>query len=551
MYQYNQSQQGLLKQRALQFKGQVQRYRKQKLDPEFFQQLRLRNGLYQERHAHMLRVAIPYGCLNSAQLRKLADIANDFDKGFAHFTTRQNIQFNWPKLKEVPEILMQLATVDMHAIQTSGSCIRNISCDHLAGVAKDEIADPRPWCELIRQWANLHPEFNWLPRKFKFSVTGARTDRAVIRMNDIGLQIVSQDNQETYFDVYAGGGMGRTPVIGKLIKKALPGKQLLAYLQAILRVYNQHGRRDHKYKSRIKILVNTLGVAEFSDRVEREYLSSQTSAPVLDTTKLNALKANFTEKQPSLFSVTSTPGLPVNDPGYLVWQKNNTQDHKHPLERIVSISLKSPGSSPGDLQSDQMYALADIADEFSLGEIRVSHTQNLFLPHVEKQQLYALWQRLALLKLAHPNINHLTDIIACPGYDFCSLANTTTLDITHEINQQFQALDVLHDLGPIRLNISGCMNSCGHHHVADIGILGVDKRGEHWYQITLGGKPGIETRLGQRIGPAIAKANLPRAINSIIEVFVQHRKPGENFAACIERTNIDVFKEHIYADHQK
>ena len=549
MYQYSPEERSLLKQRATQFKGQIARFREQTLDPEFFQQLRLRNGLYQELWSHMLRVAIPYGCLSSTQLHALADIGTNFDKGFGHFTTRQNIQFNWPELDDVPEILAQLADVDMHAIQTSGSCIRNISCDHLAGVAKDEIADPRPWCEIIRQWAVLHPEFNWLPRKFKFSVSGASEDRAVLRMNDIGLHIVHQDDTDTYFDVYVGGGMGRTPLIGKLISKSLPGASLLAYIEAIIRVYNQHGRRDHKYRSRIKILVNDLGLEEFKTRVEAEVVSSAALSPKLDKARLRALKASFAANHLSLVNVAPPAELPVNDPDYLTWLDKNTCEHKNSFQRIVTIPLKTATRAPGDLSSAQMHALADLADEYSQAEIRVSHVQNLILPQVNRARLYALWKQLDKHQLAVPNNGSLTDIIACPGLDFCSLANTTTLDITRQINQRFKDLDELYDLGPIRLNISGCMNSCAHHHVADIGVLGVDKKGEQWYQITLGGQPGIQTVLGKRIGPAIDKTRVVAALEQILQVYTQRRKAEESFIDCVNRTGIQPFKESVYERH--
>jgi sulfite reductase (NADPH) hemoprotein beta-component len=549
MYQYSESEREILKRRALQFGGQVARFKQKAINPDFFQQLRLRNGLYQERLAHMLRVAIPYGCISSSQLHKLGEIATDFDKGFAHFTTRQNIQFNWPELEDVPEILMQLASEDMHAIQTSGSCIRNISCDPLAGVAPDEVADPRPWCELIRQWANLHPEFNWLPRKFKFSVNGAKEDRAVIRMNDIGLQIVEQDDEETYFDVYVGGGMGRTPVIGKLIKEALPGSSLLSYLQSILRVYNQYGRRDHKYRSRIKILLGDLGVDEFKLRVEREWIRSLPNAPRLDKTKFRDLKESFKDRRITLVDVSLPKDIPVNDPAYQQWLKTNTFAHRNTAQRIVSVSLKNPGSAPGDIQAEQMHQLADLAEAYSRSELRVAITQNIYLPHVSKGKLYALWIALEKHSLATPNTGYLTDIIACPGFDYCSLANTTTLDIVNLVNQRFDKLNEIYDLGPIRLNISGCMNSCGHHHVADIGVLGVDKKGEQWYQLTLGGRAGLDTAIGRRLGPAIAKVDLIGAIDKIIETYVQLRKVGETFVDCVERTSIQPFKENVYVNH--
>ncbi len=549
MYQYSEQEKTQLTQRAIQFKGQVERFQADKLDPDLFQQLRLRNGLYKEKLAHMLRVAIPYGCMNSAQLRKLADISERFDKGYGHFTTRQNIQFNWPKLDEVPDILLELAAVDMHAIQTSGSCIRNISSDHLAGVAVDEIADPRPWCEMIRNWANLHPEFNWLPRKFKFAVTGAVEDRAVIQLHDIGLKIVKDDEQGTWFDVYVGGGMGRTPVIAKLISANLSGDKLLPYLQAIIRVYNQFGRRDHKYKSRIKILVNDLGIEEFKKRVEQELKKNAANAPKLDYQKLVNLKKVFAFRRPAPTADLPSFELPVNDPAYQRWLEHNTLAHKNTHERIVMVSLKSNSAAPGDITAEQMRHLASLAEEYSLSEIRATHTQNLVLPHVQNKDLFSLWRGLTKHALATPNIGSLTDMIACPGFDFCSLANTTTLDIAAEITRHFEDINTLHNIGEISLKISGCMNSCAHHHAGNIGILGVDKKGEQWYQLTLGGRADNNTAIGKRLGPAIAKDRLKDAVTRIIDTYLDLRLDNELFIDAVERLSITPFKESVYANH--
>lgn len=549
MYQYSEQEKTQLTQRAMQFKGQVERFQADKLDPDLFQQLRLRNGLYEEKLAHMLRVAIPYGCMNSTQLHKLADISEQFDQGYGHFTTRQNIQFNWPKLDQVPEILLALASVDMHAIQTSGSCIRNISSDHLAGVAVDEIADPRPWCEMIRNWANLHPEFNWLPRKFKFAVTGAIEDRAVIQLHDIGLKIVKDGDQGTLFDVYVGGGMGRTPVIAKLIEANLPGEKLLPYLQAIIRVYNQYGRRDHKYKSRIKILVNDLGIEEFKQRVEQELKQSVANAPRLDIQKLEGLKKIFAFRRPTPTTDLPSFELPVNDPAYTGWLEHNTVAHKNTNERIVMVSLKGNNAAPGDITAEQMRHLASLAEEYSLSEIRVTHRQNLVLPHVQNKDLFSLWRGLSHHALATPNIGLLTDMIACPGFDFCSLANTTTLDIAAQITQHFEGLAALYDIGEISLKISGCMNSCAHHHTGNIGILGVDKKGEQWYQLTLGGRADNNTAIGKRLGPAIAKHDIKDAVSRIINTYLDNRLSNELFIDAVERLGMAPFKERVYANH--
>lgn len=558
MYQYNRNDSKMLAQRARQFGGQVRRFQAGQTDPELFAQLRLRNGLYHQRHAHMLRVAIPYGVLNGAQLRALAEIARDFDRGFGHFTTRQNIQFNWPELERVPEILARLAEVGMHAIQTSGSCMRNITADHLAGAAADEIEDPRPWCELIRQWATLHPEFNWLPRKFKIAVSGARADRAAIQWHDIGLRIHHDAAGRARFRVYAGGGMGRIPVIGKVIQESLAAAELLPYLQAILRVYNLHGRRDHKYRSRIKVLVNDLGIDAFRAKVDAEWQRARDTAPRLSDAEIARAKAFFA-RPPSrpargkgrAKQRVNARVIPVADSRFLRWREHNTAAHRDPNMRIVHISLKAPGMPPGDLDAAQMDALAQLAQDYGGDEIRVSHAQNLALPHVATADLFALWHALHGLRLATPNIGTLNDMICCPGLDYCSLANAGTIPIAKQINARLGDLDRLYDIGEVQLKMSGCMNACGHHHAGHIGILGVDKKGAEWYQITLGGSAGNDARLGERLGPAIARDQVAECIETLLETYLALRLPGEKFIDCTQRIGIAPFRERVYADHQK
>ncbi|MDD9858500.1 MAG: nitrite/sulfite reductase [Gammaproteobacteria bacterium] len=556
MYQYSQHDRRQLKQRARQFQGQVRRFQRGVLHPDLFQQLRLRNGLYQERHAHMLRVAIPYGVLNSRQLTRLAAIARRFDRGYGHFTTRQNIQFNWPQLDDVPEILEHLAEVGMHAIQTSGSCVRNITADHLAGVAADEIEDPRPWCELIRQWSTLHPEFNWLPRKFKIAVSGAHADRAAVQWHDIGLRIFHDADGHTRFRVYVGGGMGRTPVIGRVIAEALPAADLLGFLQAILRVYNRYGRRDHKYRSRIKILVGDLGLDGFRERVERQWRHMAAAAPAVSEADI-ARARSFFAVPPVARRGGAAPGaaglqpIAVADPRFLRWREHNTAAHRDPDYRIVYVSLKAPGRAPGDLDAAQMEQLAALAKTRSAGEIRVSHEQNLALPWVRNADLFAVWHELNRLGLATPNIGTLNDMICCPGLDYCSLANAGTIGIARQINRRLADLERLYDIGEIKLKMSGCMNACGHHHAGHIGILGVDKKGAEWYQITLGGSAENDTRLGARLGPAIAREQVAEVIEIIIDAYLEVRRDGEKFLDTVIRLGVEPFKQKVYAHHQK
>ena len=550
MYRYNEHDSTLLKQRAHQFAGQVQRFQDGSLDADSFQQLRLRNGLYKQLHAHMLRVAIPYGILNSEQLNALARVARQFDRGFGHFTTRQNIQFNWPELVDVPEILEQLAEVGMHAIQTSGSCIRNITSDHLAGVAPDEVVDPRPWCELLRQWSVLHPEFNWLPRKFKIAVTGAKNDRAAIQLHDIGLRLFLDNAGQTCARVYVGGGMGRTPVIGKVIAPAVAAADLLGYLQAILRVYNRYGRRDNKYRARIKILVNALGIDAFREKVEEEWRNSQATAPTVSEAEIAQAKSFF--RPPTLDHPTPANGvIPVADNRFLKWREHNTTDHRDPDYRVVHVSLKAPGVPPGDMDAEQMERLAELARVHSGDEIRVTHEQNLLLPFVRKTDLFFVWHELNRLNLATPNIGTLNDMICCPGLDFCSLANAGTIPIAKQINERLGELDRLYHIGEIKLKMSGCMNACGHHHAGHIGILGVDKKGEEWYQITLGGSAENHTRLGERLGPAIPKEAVAETIETLVETYLELRLPGEKFLDSVIRAGVEPFKRNVYANHQK
>ncbi len=551
MYQYNENDQTLIDERVVQFKGQTERFLKGELDEDQFRALRLMNGLYIQTHAPMLRVACPYGLLSSKQLRKLAKIARDFDRGYAHITTRQNIQYNWPQLEKVPDILAELASVQMHAIQTSGNCMRNTTTDHLAGVCQDEIEDPRPYCEIIRQWTTLHPEFAYLPRKFKIAVSAARTDRAATQLHDIGLHLIKNKNGEIGFEVLAGGGLGRTPVIGKLIRPFLEKKHLLSYLEAIVRVYNLNGRRDNKYKSRIKILVRETGVEKFTAMVETEWQQLK-SGMELDEHRIESIKKHFT---PPLYESNATDDTSLSqqqqrNPDFATWIKYNTESHKAPGYCAVFVSLKAPDSPPGDITDTQLDAVADMADKYSFGEVRTTHRQNLVLADVKQADLFPLWQQLDTLQLATANVGTVTDIICCPGLDFCSLANAGSIGITKEINTALENLDYVHDLGDIKINISGCMNGCAHQSVGHIGILGVDKKGVEWYQLTLGGSSDQDASLGARLGPAIAKNKLIKAITTILEVYVLTRLNNEEaFLKTVKRIGIEPFKEQVYANN--
>lgn len=552
MYQYDSYDQRLVEERAEQFAEQVRRYRRGDIGEDEFKQLRLRNGLYYQRHAYMLRVAVPYGLLSSRQLRKLAHIARRYDRGYGHFTTRQNIQFNWPELDAVPDILRELAEVEMHAIQTSGNVVRNITSDHLAGAAGDEVADPRPYCELLRQWSTLHPEFSWLPRKFKIAITGATIDRAAIQFHDIGLQLVKGDAGDFGFKVWVGGGMGRMPVIGKVLCEFLPREHLLTYVESILRVYNLQGRRDNIHRARIKILVNSLGIDRFRELVDIEWQRIRASTAPVDESEFQRNESFFAPLDYSNeISSDDFQALFLSNPFFADWYRQNTRDHKKPGYRIVTVSLKAPGVPPGDITAEQMDGLAQLADRFSFGLIRASHDQNLVLADVSVADLPALWQSLSSLKLATANIGTLNDMICCPGLDFCSLANAGSIDIAAQVNEKFDELDYLYDLGEVQLKMSGCMNACGHHHVGHIGILGVDKRGEEWYQITLGGSAGNNAALGERLGAAIAKNRVADAIADILNVYLLRRDEGEKFVDTVQRIGMTPFKERVYADHSQ
>ncbi len=547
MYRYDEHDQRLVDERVTEFRQQTRRFLGGELSEDQFRPLRLMNGLYVERHAPMLRIAIPYGELSVPQLRMLAHIARNYDRGYGHFTTRQNIQFNWPELEQVPQILDELASVQMHAIQSSGNCIRNTTTDHLAGLTADEIEDPRPYCELIRQWSTLHPEFSFLPRKFKIAVTGAARDRAASQVHDIGLHLVRNAACETGFEVYVGGGQGRTPVIGAVIREFLPKTDLLTYFEAILRIYNLLGRRDNIYKARLKILVRALGIDKFRQLVDAEWQRIRDTALKLDAREIERMAEHF--RDPPFASGPSTPvpdSTSVQDPRFGDWLRQNTVAHRQPGYRAVYLSLKAPAQAPGDITAEQLDTVADLAGRFSFGEARTTHTQNLLLPHVHEADLFELWQALDTARLATANIGTLTDIICCPGLDFCSLANTTAIPIAKQINQRFADLDRLYTLGDIQIKISGCMNACGHHHVAHIGVLGVDKHGQEWYQVTLGGSATEDARLGRRLGPAFPRHEIADAIQRIVETFVALRRGDESFLETLDRVGLDPFKRGAY-----
>ena len=549
MYRYDEFDHAFVQERVAQFSGQVRRRLSGELTEEQFKPLRLMNGLYLQLHAYMLRVAIPYGTLSARQLRKLAQIARRYDKGYGHFTTRQNIQYNWPKLEETPDILQELAEVEMHAIQTSGNCIRNVTADPFAGAAADEIADSRITAEVIRQWSSLHPEFSFLPRKFKIAVTAAAEDRAAVKVHDIGLYLRRNEAGDTGFEVVVGGGQGRTPVIGKTIREFLPEPHLLSYLEAILRVYNLLGRRDNLYKARIKILVDQVGVEAFTRLVEEEWLHTRETAVDLPAAEVARIAAYFA---PPPFAALDerSPDFELHraaERAFDLWVRANVTEHKVPGYAIASISLKPSGGIPGDATAEQMEAVAELAERYSFGEIRVTHKQNLVLPHVRKAELYAVWQGLKAAELAAPNIGLLSDIIACPGLDYCNLANARSIPIAQEISRRFDNLRRLHDLGPISLNISGCINACGHHHVANIGILGVDKKGEEFYQITLGGSSTEDAAIGKIVGPAFSEAQVPGAIQDIVDTYLAQRRGRETFVETYRRVGLAPFKEKLYA----
>jgi sulfite reductase (NADPH) hemoprotein beta-component len=551
MYNYDEHDHKILSQRVAQFRGQVERYLDGEIAEEEFLPLRLQNGLYIQRLAPMLRIAVPYGMLNSTQLRKLAAIARDYDKGYCHVSTRQNIQFNWPNLEDVPDILAELASVQMHAIQTSGNCIRNTTTDQFAGIAPDEMTDPRPYCEIIRQWSTFHPEFAFLPRKFKIAVTASTDDRAAVQVHDIGLALVKNAQGELGFKVLVGGGLGRTPVIGSVIREFLPEEHLLTYLEAILRIYNQFGRRDNKFKARIKILVRAMGPEVFAAKVEEEWAHLKDKPSTLTQEEIDRAKSFFTAPPyRAIDDATASAELQTRageELAFSRWLTRNVRAHKVPGYAAVTLSLKPPGIAPGDITDQQLELLANLADEYSFGEVRTTHEQNLVLGDVPKTDLYALWKVLKPAGFATPNIGTLTDIICCPGGDYCSLANAKSIPVAEAIQRRFDNLDYLYDLGDLDLNISGCMNACGHHHVGHIGVLGVDKKGEEFYQIQLGGNAGEHSSLGSVLGPSFGRDEVTNVVQKILDVFVEKRSGDEQFIDTYRRVGIEPFKERVYA----
>src|SRR5438093_4811873 len=555
MYLYDEIDSRIVDDRVKQFRDQTRRFLADKLSEDDFRALRLRNGLYIQRYAPMLRIAIPYGLLSTRQLRKLADISRKYDRAYGHFSTRQNLQLNWPRLEQVPDILAELASVQMHAIQTSGNCIRNITTDHLAGVASDEIVDSLVWCEIIRQWSTFNPEFSYLPRKFKIAVNGSVSDRAAVAVHDIGLHAVKNHLNEVGFKVLVGGGLGRTPMIGHVMREFLPWRHLLTYLEAILRVYNRYGRRDNLNKARIKILVKERGPDKFREEIEAEWAHLKDSPSTLIPEEIERVEKRFT--RPQYEELESDAVLPNqdklgSDPKFSAWAKRNVHPHKVPGYAAVTLSLKKTGVPPGDVTADQMDAIAGLADRYSFGELRVSHEQNLILADVRLRDLAALWREARALGLATPNVGLLTNIICCPGGDFCALANAKSIPVAQAIQERFDDLDYLHEIGELDLNISGCMNACGHHHVGHIGILGVDKNGEEWYQIEIGGNQA-PAALGKVIGPSFARADVPDVIEKLIDCYLERRdSEAERFIDVVHRIGVEPFKERVYGNaHQR
>lgn len=549
MYVYNEDDKTLLQERVTQFRSQTERFLNGTLSEEEFLPLRLQNGLYIQRLAPMLRINIPYGMVSSLQLRKLAHISRTYDKGYAHFTTRQNTQLNWPQLPQVPDILAELAEVGMHAIQSSGNCIRNITSDQLAGISPDEVADPRPWCELVRQWSTLHPEFAALPRKFKIAVSGSASDRAATQVHDIGLQLVKNSEGKLGIKILVGGGLGRTPVIGQTIEEFLEPRHLLTYLEAILRIYNRYGRRDNKYKARIKILVKAWTAEVFAQKVNEEWQHLKDGPNTLSEEQIAAFQSYFSAPQYEKFDPLekSASQIQQSSPAFKNWLRRNVISHKIPGYKVVSLSLKPPGVAPGDVSDRQLEAIANLAERYSFGEARVTHHQNVVLGDVKQSQLYDLWCELAEHGFATPTIGSLTDMICCPGGDYCSLANAKSLPVAEAIQRHFDDLDYVHDLGDLSLNISGCMNACGHHHVGNIGILGVDKKGEEFYQVQIGGDAGSDARLGSVLGPSFYAEEIPEVIRKILDIYLQHRIEDESFIDTYHRIGIKTFKDNIYA----
>jgi len=549
MYKYDEIDQRIVDERVAQYRDQTRRFLAGELTEDEFRPLRLQNGLYIQRYAPMLRIAVPYGMLSSRQLRKLGDIAKKYDKGYGHFSTRQNLQLNWPKLEDSPDILAELATVEMHAIQTSGNCIRNITTDQFAGIAPDEVIDPRAMAEILRQWSTFHPEFALLPRKFKIAVSGTKQDRAIVQAHDIGLEFYPDTQGKMAIKVWVGGGLGRTPILGSVIREHLEWQHALTYCEAIVRVYNLHGRRDNMYKARIKILVKALGIDEFRNQVEAEWAHLKDTQNTITEAELTRVSKHFEDMPYETLPAqdSSFNSAVANNPAFAAWAKRCVYPHKMAGYRAITLSLKPHGKAPGDATSEQMWVVADLAEQYSFGELRVSHEQNLILADVKLSDLFALWEKARANGLATPNIGLLTDIICCPGGDFCSLANAKSIPIAEAIQMKFDNLDYLHDIGDIELNISGCMNACGHHHVGHIGILGVDKDSAEWYQVSIGGKQGNDASLGSVIGPSFAAEEMPGVIQKLIDVYIKERTPEERFIDTVRRLGIGPFKANVYA----
>lgn len=550
MYKYDSYDQKIVDERVSQFKDQTERYLAGDLTEEQFLPLRLQNGLYVQRYAPMLRVAVPYGLMSSTQVRKLAHIAREYDKGYAHISTRTNVQFNWPELKRVPDILKELASVQMHAIQTSGNCIRNTTTDQFAGVTPNELVDPRPYCEIIRQWSTFHPEFAFLPRKFKIAVNSHDTDdRAATLLHDIGIKIVRNEQNELGFAVYVGGGLGRTPIVASLVKPFLAEKDLLTYLDAVLRVYNLNGRRDNKYKARIKILVKALGVEAFAEKVDAEWQHLKDGPGTLTTEEIDRIKAHFTAPAYAELTAGSSDLKQqlAENKAFSNWYNRNVSSHKVAGYAVVTLTLKKLGTPPGDITDTQLDTVADLADKYSFAEVRSTHEQNLVLADVEEGRLFSLWQEAKAAGFATPNLGLLTDMICCPGGDFCALANAKSIPVAEALQERFDNLDYLHDLGEIDLNISGCMNACGHHHIGHIGILGVDKKGQEFYQVSLGGDMGPEATIGKILGPSFARDEMPSVIETVLTTYTDNRIEGERFVDTYRRVGHAVFKERAYA----
>jgi sulfite reductase (NADPH) hemoprotein beta-component len=552
MYRYDEFDQRMVNERVEQFRDQVARRLSGEMTEDEFRPLRLMNGLYLQLHAYMLRIGIPYGMLSSKQLRKLADITRKYDRGYGHFTTRQCLQLNWPKLSETPDILAELAEVQMHAIQTSGNSFRNVTADQYAGAAVDEIEDSRIWAEIIRQWSTLHPEFSFLPRKFKIAVTGSPHDRTAVKFHDIGIILHKSPDGEVGFEILVGGGLGRTPMIGQTLRKFLPKQHLLSYLEAMLRIYNLMGRRDNKYKARIKILVFELGIDELQKLVEDEWERIKDGPLVLPQAEIDRITQQFSpppwEASASAYAMPTGEVRRLETPAFDDWVRVNVAEHKQPGYAIVNLSLKALGRMPGDLTASEMDTVADLADQFSFGEIRATHEQNLVFAHVRQDDLMSLWRSLSELGLTTPNLNMISDIICCPGLDYCALASARSIPVAQRISKRFEDLKRQHDIGELRLKISGCINACGHHHAGHIGILGVDRKGEEFYQITLGGHAGESASVGKIIGPAFSSGEVVDAVETIVATYMDIRKTGETFLKAYRRVGETPFKQRLYPE---